>query len=262
MRKLLYILLWIALGGYLVWTGQKVRHAGRAALCTGISIGIADSDRLALISQAELYERMAPLRERYTGTALHALPLSEIETQLEAHPAVKNAETYVTYDGLLHIEVSQRIPLLRVINAYGDDFYIDRDGYILQLTAPHAAYVPVTTGRIAVRPAAVGTQPVHARSGDAGSVFPVLSELYAMAGWLNEHPFWNAQIQEIYVRDDGDFQLVPLVGPVILFGRWQDAEEKFGNLLAFYRNGLNVMGWDHYKQVNVKYRGQVIGTRK
>ena len=262
MRKVLYILLWLAISGYLVWTGQKVRHADRTALCTGISIGIADSDRLALISQAELYERMAPLRDRYIGTALHALPLSEIEAQLQTHPAVRNAEAYVTYDGTLHVEVTQRIPILRVFNAYGDDFYIDREGYILQMESPHAAYVPVATGRITVRPSAVGTQPVQARSGTAEAAFPLLGELYAMAGWLHEHPFWNAQIQEIHVLDDGDFQLVPLIGPVILFGRWQQAEEKFGNLFAFYRNGLNVMGWDHYKQVNVKYRGQVIGTRK
>jgi len=81
--------------------------------------------------------------------------------------------------------------------------------------------------------------------------------------YINGDRFWKAQIQQIYVNEEGEFELIPLVGAhVIVFGMFDRAGDKFAKLESFYRNGLNVKGWNSYDMINLKYEGQIVGTRK
>lgn len=75
--------------------------------------------------------------------------------------------------------------------------------------------------------------------------------------------FWSAEVVQIVVTvaDSGalEVELVPRSGRhTILFGRLENIEQKFDNLLCFYRKGLGRIGWDKYKVIDVRYRGQVV----
>lgn len=264
-KKILHILLWVLVIAYLAWTSRLVCHKTGAAVCKDISIEITDSSRLVLLSTQELKDRlMAPENARYLGEPLSTLPLPAIEALIEAHPAVRKAEAFTTYDGTLHLEISQRIPILRILNSYGESFYIDEDGCALQPATLHAADVPVATGRIPVAFAKVAGRSVLEPAADKADeeAMASLRMLCDIAGYLRSHEFWNAQIQEINLLDDGDIRLIPRVGPPVLFGAWQHETEKFDNLLTFYQKALNTMGWQQYKQISVKYQGQIIGIKK
>ena len=49
---------------------------------------------------------------------------------------------------------------------------------------------------------------------------------------------------------------------LIVIGDDQRLEEKFTNLLAFYREKLNAGGWNNYSQISLKYKDQVVCTKK
>jgi cell division protein FtsQ len=47
----------------------------------------------------------------------------------------------------------------------------------------------------------------------------------------------------------------------IILGDCSDLEQKFKKLFAFYKDGLNKIGWNTYKTINLKYKNQVVCTR-
>jgi cell division protein FtsQ len=91
-----------------------------------------------------------------------------------------------------------------------------------------------------------------------------LQELYAMAKYISTDPFWKAQVQQIYVNEDRDMEIVPMVGnQKIIFGDTIAMDEKFKKLLTFYQQGLNTTGWwNKYSTINLKFKNQIVCTKK
>jgi cell division protein FtsQ len=90
-----------------------------------------------------------------------------------------------------------------------------------------------------------------------------ICEIYELAKFIHNDPFWESQIEQIYRNDKGEYELIPRVGGhLILFGDYENYREKFRNLRAFYRKGLNNVGWNQYLKINLKYDNQIICTKR
>ena len=90
-----------------------------------------------------------------------------------------------------------------------------------------------------------------------------MGELYKLAQYLENDDFWRDQVDQIWVDDRKDIRLIPRVGAhSIVLGNMDRYQEKFDNLTSFYLNGLNVIGWDKYDKINVKFKGQIVCTKK
>ena len=90
-----------------------------------------------------------------------------------------------------------------------------------------------------------------------------IKELYELGLFLKEHPFWDAQIQQINVTAAKDLELVPRVGEHIIFiGKPGNYEKKFDRLKTFYKKGLNQVGWNKYSRISLEFENQIICTKK
>ena len=90
----------------------------------------------------------------------------------------------------------------------------------------------------------------------------ILFKIYSLAKFINKNKFLNTQIEQIYINKENGIELIPKVGKhLILFGDIDNMEEKFENLIAFYKKGLSKVGWDKYKKINLKYKNQVVCTK-
>ena len=79
---------------------------------------------------------------------------------------------------------------------------------------------------------------------------------------ININEFWDAQIEQIYVREDQKIELIPRVGDaVIILGKLDNYAEKLDNLYHLYQKGFNVMGWNHYSTIDLQYKNQIVCTR-
>jgi cell division protein FtsQ len=84
-----------------------------------------------------------------------------------------------------------------------------------------------------------------------------------MALFFDQHPEVSPLFDQIYRDASGDLYVTPKLGShVVQVGSAENLEEKFDNLIALYTRGLPQAGWETYKQVSVKYRGQVVCTRR
>ena len=80
---------------------------------------------------------------------------------------------------------------------------------------------------------------------------------------LNSDSFWSAQIDQIYVDNNDDIDLIPRVGnQQIHLGSTEDYEAKFRNLEAFYDKVLPEVGWNKYSVINLEYKDQIVCKRR
>lgn len=185
------------------------------------------------------------------GTALDSLDLLAIEKAIYRNPFVDEASAFIDVQGRLSIEVSQREPVLRVVNRHMESFYVDGEGRTMPTSANYTAAVMVASGNIDDRPAPGDTLRSQR-----------LRDLFALNEYLRANKLYEALFVQLYVNSKGEFELVPRVGRhTVLIGDLSDLDEKMEKLLALYRDALDKEGWEEYRQVNLKFKDQVICKR-
>ena len=66
-------------------------------------------------------------------------------------------------------------------------------------------------------------------------------------------------IKEINNSTNGDAIIVPLIGSEeFVFGELTDSQNKFFKIRKYYKEIAPEMGWNQYKEVNVKFEKQIV----
>jgi cell division protein FtsQ len=139
--------------------------------------------------------------------------------------------------------IRQRQPVIRVITSQGRSYYVDQERRIMPVTPAFTVYVPVVTGAVTETMAR--------------------EELYDFAMFLQRNADWDAWIEQIEVRSNDDVVLIPRAGDFsIVMGSLKDYPVKLSTFIRFVDQGLNVLGWNRYSEINLKYENQVVCTRK
>lgn len=180
---------------------------------------------------------------------MDSINTEKLEEQLKEATAIKNAEIFrhidadgLNFKGRLVVEVEQREPLFRVISGT-KDFYMDKEGVSISGNQKYSAHVLLVTGSV---------DEEFARE----SLLPLIT-------FIKSNDFWEAQIKQIYVEDNKELILTPLIGDQrIEFGKPEDFQIKFRNLKALYEQEFPEIGWNYYKTINLKYNNQVVCTKK
>lgn len=242
LKKLLLLLFLLTVSVYLLISVTVLNARPVEAVCTGMELVIRDSIDHGFISRRDVLRLLEAKKLSPIGRPLDAIDTRRLEDELRQHPLVGNAECYRTSGGGIGIEITQRIPILRVMAANGESYYIDDRGHLMPVTGS-AARLAVATGHIS-RDFAV-------------------KELYGLGMFLQENPLWKAQIQQVNVTPGGELELVPLVGEHIIFlGKPGNYDSKLSRLRTFYRKGLNEVGWNKYNRISLEFDNQIICTKK
>lgn len=218
--------------------------------CTNIKILIPGADNF--IEREEVDAILKQSQGVLIGKKLEQINLEEIEQKLKANPYIAFATVYADMNGVIHINVKQRQPILRVINASDQDFYIDRNGLKMPISPNFTASVLVANGKI-----------MEHFSGKVDTLITKLAkDLYKTASYIEQDSLWNEQIEQLIVDDKNDIQLVPRLGDQrIILGTADSLEVKMRNLRAFYNKAMPKVGWYTYKTINIKYTNQVVCER-
>jgi cell division protein FtsQ len=81
--------------------------------------------------------------------------------------------------------------------------------------------------------------------------------------FIRNDPFWMAQIAQVNITPDHNFELEPEIGNHrITFGDAGDIEAKFHRLFVFYKEVLSKTGFDKYERIDISYDDQIVATKK
>lgn len=192
--------------------------------------------------------------DRAFGFPMEGLPMQDIdvariEKVLEKDPLILNADVFVDARSDLRVKIEQRLPLLRVIDQDGKNYYLDENGIRMPLSRHFSVRVLAANGNI---PPHVPDFLERKKHG--------LKDLFLLATEISGDPFLHGMIQQIYVNNKGEFILAPMVGDqLILMGTYRDMAEKLRKLKIFYKEAIPYEGWRKYSVIDLRYRGQVVG---
>lgn len=218
--------------------------------CTKVEILIPGADNF--IEREEIDAILKQEHGQLIGRDLKLINIHEIEKALIANPYIAFAKVYADMDGVIQIEVKQRQPVLRILNAGGQDFYIDTDGLKMPMSPNFTAKVLVATGNI-----------LESFGGRVDTLLtPLAADLYQTALFFKKDQLWDSQIEQMYVNEKNDIELIPRVGNQrIILGNAELLETKMNNLLAFYKQAMPKVGWNAYKTINLKYTNQIVAEK-
>ena len=168
-----------------------------------------------------------------------ALDLSGVETLIEAHEMVENAEVFMTIDGRLGTSVTQRQPLARVMSP--QQYYLDRNGTKMPLSRFYSARVPLLTG---------------VSENELKEVFPLIEH-------ISQDEFLEKHVTGIHRFPGGKYQIrLRKLDFFLAFGTITDVERKFRNFKAFYQKAMQDKKLDAYEKVDLQFGDQVVCTKK
>ena len=164
-------------------------------------------------------------------------------------PYLKDISVAVTVSGKVVVHAMQRRPIARLFYG-GRELYFDSEGSMMPVSRVGECDVLVAGGDF--------VEPLRLDSLNSQT-----ERLVRLAAWLDQEKRYRDLIDQIYVESTGNIIMVPKLGNhIIELGDVDDLEDKFANLLTFYRKGMPRAGWDTYSKISLRFKGQVVCTKE
>ncbi len=224
--------------------------------CRGVSVNIADGMTHGFIDNKEVEARMKRAGCYPAGKAMSEVNCRDIEEALLATPFIRTAQCFTTINGIVNVEITQRMPVVRIKSSSGGDYYIDDKNCIMPLSN-FVSDIIIATGSI-------------------DSVYATRC-VAPLARAISADDFCRNLFQQINITADKRVELVPQVGNnIILLGQLPSAgdtqerenrieeyvKRKMNTLRTFYKYGLSVTGWSRYSVINLEYDNQIVCKRR
>jgi len=247
-KKILVILAWLCLFGAIGFTVYYAYSEWIAVRCQSVEVKINPSSP-RFLDEGEIAGMIEKSGLPIIGHRLSSIDINQLEAKLSSFTTLNNVEIFrkveskgMSFTGKLIISVDQRTPVLRIKNAT-EDYYLDAEGVKIPTSPKYVERILIATGTIPDE--------------------SIKKNLLKMTDFVNKNQFWSAQVEQVFIQANGEILLVPQVGDCLIeFGTPEDYEIKFRNLKAVYQEGFKNRGWNRYRLMSVKYRNQVVCTKK
>lgn len=256
-KKTLLVSLDVALAIYLVQAVTAFNKPdNRADVCSKVGIDIADENVNGFLSAQEIKRILERNRLYPLSQPMRNVDPRKIEEVLTGSPFVKTAECYKTQDGRVCITLTQRLPIVRIKNEKGEDYYLDDNGGIM----PNSKYTSdliVVTGYV--------------------PQWYAQHYIYLLAETLMTSDLWRNQVEQINVLPNRGIEIIPRVGNHIVFLGYlpefkpakkrktevpKFVEKKLNRLEKFYKYGLSQAGWNKYSYISLEFDNQIICKKR
>ncbi len=263
MKRIKNILFIVSVAVYLVIVIGFISDKEKLQHVSAVKIRIADSIQNEFVHVAEIRKYLDRHKFQLSGVSSNSIDLEGIEKLLMSRQIISTAEAYITEPGILHLEVRQKSPFVRIYNRMGQGYYLDELGNIIPLSSNFSPYVLVVNGNISEPFQVNQTLNIfNVKHDSLPAAKRTIYDVYRLVTFIRDDKFWNSQIEQIYVNGRYEFELIPRVGSqVIELGGIDNLQEKFDNLKLLYLKGFNKIGWNQYQRISLKYKNQVVCTK-
>lgn len=226
---------------YVAFAVPMTWRMSRADTVTGIRIIMSDPQS-RFVTASDIMHESGLDADSILNIRRCDFDLYGLENRLAASDKIESVNVNILTDGTLQIEARPMEPVARVFDG-NRSYYINKTGKTISAELRYHIDVPVLVGHFdSIRP--------------AQRLLPLLS-------YIASSDEASSIIATVTQDSTGDIILVPrVVGHVINFGDTSLTDDKFHRIQAFYRQVMPTVGWMHYDTLTVKWRGQVVATRR
>ncbi|WP_298900432.1 cell division protein FtsQ/DivIB [uncultured Psychroserpens sp.] len=216
---------------------SSVRNSTRKVIAPEIKF-IGDDN--LFVTEETVSKLLIQNQESVTNKPKDIIDLNELESALNSNPMIKQAQVFMSVDGLITAEIEQKKPIARV--STNASYYIDETGSFMPLSTNYTARVPLVTGYI--------------EKND-------LENVKIVALKIQNDEFLLKHVVQIHQNQDKTIDLMFRSQDFrIHLGTLKLLDKKINNLKAFYVKAMKDNALGNYKLVNLKFDKQVICTKK
>lgn len=259
-KRILNISLWIIAILSVLAFAIYALHLNDETTCNTLEIELQNKNiYLQLTSEIELRTELLQNHLPIEGQKIKNLNLKQIEKNIGQISYLQDFNAYFNINGNVTITASPRKAIVRVYNKAGQHFYLGSDTVVMPLSPHHSLRLLLANGALPKLPNAHFTRSWN----DAPNLPDIYKKIFTLAAKIQNDEFLNALIDQIYVKPDLEFELIPKAGVgLIEFGNIENADDKLKRLKNFYIKGNEKINWNIYKSINLKYENQVVCTKK
>lgn len=241
-KSILKYALLIILAAYAVGMAIWANAEAKKNSCKGITVAVDGRGVSDSITLGSIRGKLLGYPRKIVGAPLTSINTLEIENYLKSLNNFEDVKCFITTSGYLSVRITPMIPEIRVFDG-NKSYYLNKDGKRIPSNAEFFADVPVVAGRFSKRLSpALALPVVRFVQNDS-----VLRHLVAM----------------VVVKDADNIMLIPrITGHVVNFGDTMRLGEKRKSLLTAYREIIPSRGWNYYDTISVRFRGQIVASRR
>ena len=265
MKKILPILIWsitivsIVVGLYFT----RAHYAQKACVDLVINIDYdLQGTRSDVFLKYDDVRKFIRLRfDSLIGKPMGEINIEELESSTEEIPYVLESDAFKSLNGVVTLNIKQRRAIILVVDQSGSKYYLDEMGSVIPVRMGYPAHVLICNGNIP----AFEFYGYNSNQAYKDSILEntVLKDIYLLAKKIDQNEFLQKEITQLYLNKHNEFEMIPLVGRhKIIFGTTENSAEKFEKLIAFYQQAKRNGAWGKYKTVNLKYKEQIVCTKK
>ncbi|MDA3905113.1 MAG: hypothetical protein PF484_03465 [Bacteroidales bacterium] len=232
----------------------------RNTTCSQLVIELNNNNNYPLLTstmelRTELLQNHLPIE----GQKIKSLDLKQIEKNIDQIAYLEQSDSYLSINGNLDVKASPRKAIIRIYNSAGQHFYLGTDTIVMPLSSKHTIRLLLASGTIHK----INNDYFNQNRNDTLSLPDIYKKIYILAVKIQEDEFLNALIDQIYVKPDQEFEVIPKAGvSYIELGNINNIDDKLKRLKNFYIKGKEKVNWTIYKSINLKYDNQVVCTKK
>ncbi|MCX6332611.1 MAG: cell division protein FtsQ/DivIB [Bacteroidetes bacterium] len=250
-QNILIKILWSILGAALIVLFVIAWKAKVTKKITHIQVELVGETTTALFMDEKEITQILKDQGIAMGTVLEGVNLTQIEKNLEKIRWIKNAELFTDNQQVLEVKIEQRKPIARVFTLSGSSFYIDNEGWRLPLKQLTVLRLPIFTG--------FPTDQDKLSTPDS----TLLNDILTFSNTIIKDSFFTAQIAQINIEPNGDFQFIPSLGDhLVLIGSVDNLEDKLNRLYTFYKRVWVQSGINAYQVLDCRFDQQIVALKK
>lgn len=218
------------------------RQTPSSVPCEEVVYFFSDASQRMYVSEEELNTLLEKEQLYPVGKSIGSVALYRMEQLFSEHSMIRSAECYLTPRHTVQVDLSQRIPLLRVER--------DEETYFVDTDRKRMPYRPAVTDSVPVIKGAVTEEMACA-------------ELAGYAKWLQGNRYWRERVSHLDVRSPKMIHLY-LKGagqPRIILGEIDGYKAKLAKLRTYFEEGAAVTQDKEYTELDLRFKDQVIGRK-
>lgn len=265
------VLVWLAIVGFFVGAALLRHHNEEARKVEVLRVEVVDSAEVPLVTADKIAQAIQHAGLMPTGKDVDSVSLLAINNLVESNCFVRSSQTFVDYEGVLTVRLTQRKPLVRVITTSGEDFYLTANGHLLPTQQGAAIDLPLVTGDITLpfprgfEGDMVAWARENEKNSDKNYIF--LLKLTNFVRLVESRPEWGGNIVQIVAEREGvkagskaprtTIKLIPRRGNyTVELGTLDNVEAKLNRWVRFVEAGVVDLNAPH--TLDVAYEGQAV----
>ncbi len=229
--------------GYVAFAFAFVHEENATRVCPDIELRIVGKTLPDSVVRQGVNSQLAKYSHKLKGETIRNIDLQKLENYLSNFSNFESVECSFNPDSRLRITVAPIKAEVRVFSDNGKSFYINRYGKRIEADAEFFIDVPVLIA--------------------PGKYDDCISPALPVIRYISGDPELGPLVSSYKIDGPNDLIIIPrLQGHVINFGDTTRLSEKKAAIMTAYRDILPSKGWNTYDTISVKFRNQIVATRR